>query len=148
MSQDQVMSDEGGDEACWLPRFCEECGQLLERPDEHPCVRSVGLDRVGAPPGPGGVVWALSGQRQLEVNLVVLEPGGAIAEHPNTAVDVAILVLDGSVAITVDGVRRVLTVHDLLFVPRGARRGATAAPGGVRYLAIHIARPGPTIGRE
>jgi quercetin dioxygenase-like cupin family protein len=139
------MPDEGGDAACWLPQVCEQCGQVLERPMDHRCVRAVGLDRVVPPPGPDGVVWALGGERQLDVNLVVLGPSGGIGEHGNPAVDVAMVVLDGSAQVTIDGVARPLAPHDFVFVPRGARRGVTAGAGGVRYLTVHVARPGPTI---
>jgi quercetin dioxygenase-like cupin family protein len=140
------VSDEGGgDAACWLSRVCDDCGQLVEGPEGHRCVRGIGLDLVTSPPGPGGVVWALSGERQLEVNLVGLGADGAIGEHLNATVDVVIVVLDGSLTVAVDGVRRVLTRHDLLLVPRGARRGLTAGASGVRYLTIHVARAGPTI---
>jgi quercetin dioxygenase-like cupin family protein len=143
---DGDVSDEGGgDAACWLPRVCDHCGQVVERPEDHRCVRGTGLDRVPAPAGAGGVVWALSGERQLEVNLVVLGPHDAIAEHLNATVDVVIVVLDGAVTVVIEGVRRPLTQHDLLLVPRGTRRSLTAGAPGVRYLAIHIARPGPAI---
>ena len=145
MRQHRGVSDAGGDAACWLSRVCEECGQLVEGGDEHHCVRDVGLDAVTPAAGPGGVVWSLGGERQLEVNLVALASEDAIAEHLNTTVDVVVVVLDGSVAVAVDGVGRVLTRHDLLLVPRGARRAFAAGAGGVRYLAVHVARPGPMI---
>jgi quercetin dioxygenase-like cupin family protein len=143
--QDRGMPDEGGDPACWLPQVCEQCGQVVEDPTDHRCVRAVGLERVVPPPGPDGVIWALGGERQLEVNLVVLGASGVIGEHLNEAVDVAMVVLDGSAHVTVDGLARPVATHDLVFVPRGTRRGVTAGAGGVRYLTVHVARPGPTI---
>jgi quercetin dioxygenase-like cupin family protein len=139
------MVDGGGDPACWASQVCEHCGELVERPSEHRCVRSVGLDQFLPRPGPDGVVWALGGQRQLDVNLVVLGPDGAIGEHLNSTVDVVVVVLDGSAEITVDGKARPVARHDLVVVPAGTRRAATAGAGGVRYLTIHVARPGPTI---
>jgi len=146
MRHDREVSDEfGGDAACWLPRVCNDCGQVVERPEDHHCVRGIGLDRVAPPAGPGGVVWALSGERQLEVNLVALGPDDAIAEHVNATVDVVVVVLDGTVTVAIDGVRRGLTYHDLLLVPRGAVRRLTAGATGARYLSIHVAQPGPTI---
>ena len=147
MTHDREVSDEGGDRACWVDQVCEQCGRLVERPGEHRCVRSVSLDLVEPLRGPGGVVWALGGERQLEVNLVALGPGGAIGEHVNATLDVVVVVLEGSATVALDGVARPVGRHDLLLVPRGARRGVTAGAGGVRYLSIHVARPGPAIGR-
>jgi hypothetical protein len=36
------------------------------------------LDQLAAGEGPDGVIWALRGARQLDVNIVALAPGGAI----------------------------------------------------------------------
>ena len=142
------MVDEGGDAACWLQRVCEECGMLVEPGREHRCVRAARLDHIDPGAGPDGVVWSLGGQRDMEVNLVVLGAGSVIGEHLNRAVDVVIVVLDGSAAVTVDGVARWVGVHDLLVVPKGARRALAAGVGGVRYASIHVARPGPTVERR
>jgi hypothetical protein len=36
--QEGDVSDEGGgDAACWLPRVCDHCGQVVERPEDHRC---------------------------------------------------------------------------------------------------------------
>lgn len=139
------MDEEGGDAACWLGGVCDECGALIERNGEHRCVRAARLGHVDPGPGPDGVVWSLGGARQLEVNLVVLGPAGGVGDHVNTAVDVVIVVLEGSATVLVDGVARPLAEHDLLLVPPGARRSVVAGTAGARYLSIHASRPGPTI---
>jgi quercetin dioxygenase-like cupin family protein len=92
------------------------------------------------------VVWSLQGDRQLEANLVVLGPGGRIGEHINASVDVLIVVVGGSATVIIDEVAVPVTLHDLVFVPRLARRAITAGPDGVRYVSTHVARPGLTVG--
>lgn len=92
------------------------------------------------------MVWSLPGARQLDANLVVLGPGGRIGEHVNAGVDVLIVVLAGSATVVVDDAVLPVAVHDLVFLPRGARRAVDAGPEGVRYVGTHVARPGLTIG--
>jgi len=43
----RIMSDQGGDPACWANRVCDECGQLIED-DTHVCRRS-NKDQVDSP---------------------------------------------------------------------------------------------------
>lgn len=95
--------------------------------------------------GAGGVVWSASPDG-VHTNLVVLEPGGAIATHTNDGLDVLVIVLAGEGTATVDGETIGLAATSALLVPRGASRSIAAADRGVRYLAIHAARPPMTIG--
>jgi len=140
-----MMPDEPGDAACWAAEVCEGCGTPVARGADHRCTRRVHLDGLRPGSGADGVVWSLAGDRQLDVNLVALGAGGAIGEHANDAVDVCIVVLDGTVALLVDGVAHPLGTHELAFVPRGTRRAIVAGDAGARYLSVHTARPGPAI---
>lgn len=138
-----MMPDAGGDAACWAGQVCDACGGVLG--PGHRCTRRVHLDHLRPGTGADGVVWSLPGERQLDVNLVVLGPGGGIGEHTNDAVDVCVVLLEGSAALVIDGVEHALSAHELAFVPRGARRAITAGRDGVRYLSMHVAGPGPAI---
>ena len=61
--------------------------------------------------------------------------------------DACVVVLEGDVRFTVDGVEHALGVHDLLWVPAGARRGFVAGAHGAVLLAIHLPRvPVPEVG--
>ncbi|HZQ57742.1 MAG TPA: cupin domain-containing protein [Acidimicrobiales bacterium] len=137
------MPDAGGDAACWAGQVCDACGGVLG--PVHRCTRRVHLDHLRPGAGADGVVWSLAGDRQLDVNLVVLGPGSAIGEHDNDVVDVCLVVLSGSATLVVDGLEHALSAHELAFVPRGARRAITAGSEGVRYLSTHVARAGPAI---
>jgi quercetin dioxygenase-like cupin family protein len=106
------------------------------------------LDEIRAEADGSGVLWALGGERQLEVNVVALEPGGAIDAHRNNEVDVLIVVLGGAGTLRVDDDDRALEVHTLAVVPRDTTRAITAGAVGMRYLSIHTLRPPPSIGRR
>ncbi len=58
--------------------------------------------------------------------------------------DACVVVLEGDVRFTVNDVEHALGVHDLLWVPAGARRGFVAGEQGVVLLAIHLPKiPAP-----
>lgn len=96
------------------------------------------FDLIG-PTGRGAIAGIAS--TDLNANVVAWPEGDGVGEHVNDAVDVLLAVLSGSLTITVDGAAHVLAAGDALLVPKGARRSITAAPGGVRYLTCHRARP-------
>jgi quercetin dioxygenase-like cupin family protein len=141
------MADEGGDAPCWAERVCAHCGAIADPDVEHACLDVVGLDDVHFGAAGNGVVWALTGARQLEANLVVLTPDGAIGQHPNNEVDVLIVVLDGDGVLSLDGIDKPLRAHTLALVPCGVTRAIAAGPSGMRYLSIHRLRTGPSISR-
>ena len=87
-----------------------------------------------------GVAWSANPEG-VNVNLVVLEPAGSIAAHRNDAVDVLVLVLDGSLAVEVDGGRAELAAGHATVVPCGTTRTLTAGADGSRHLTVHRARP-------
>lgn len=131
-----AVGDEGGEAPCLLP------------PVEPREVVVAELDGIAATTtgGPGGAVWSLphdrSGVGDLDVNLVVLPPGGAIGGHVNREVDVLVVVRRGHAALTVDGEAIELTAGTLVMVPRDRARSIAAGEHGVEYLSIHRRRGG------
>lgn len=119
-----------------------------ERP-ERPEATVVDLDRIVEQAAAGdGVHWALSGNPDLNVNLVHLDPGRAVAAHVNDAVEVAVVVLAGAGTTTVDGVAHELAPHTLVVVPAGAERSLAAGDEGLTYLTVHRQRGPLAIGRR
>lgn len=127
-----------------------ELAELLEAHVRHeervlfPLIeRLVGNSLPGAlPPGRGdhGPGWAAESE-DLNATLVAWEPGSGPPEHVNAERDVLVVVLDGSAAVTVDGVERGLGPGEAMIVDKGRARRITAGPAGVRYLSIHCRRP-------
>ena len=93
-----------------------------------------------------GVVWTLSGEAELNVNLVHLDAGQEIGEHTNTEVDVVFVGVDGAPTVTVDGESATLPPHVLVWAPRGTTRGVRAGAAPALYLSLHRRRAGPAIG--
>ena len=89
-----------------------------------------------------GVVWALPSGAGVNVNLVRLGDAEAIGEHVNDAVDVVLVGVAGTVAVSVDGIDVALGPGELLVVPAGARRAVTARGGAAGYLSLHRERGG------
>lgn len=98
------------------------------------------------PLGGDGVHWTLDGSTDLNANLVHLEPGHAVGEHVNDAVDVLVVVLDGDGEVAVDHRVHPIHTHVVVHVPRGARRTIRAADAGLTYLTVHRRRGGLAIG--
>ncbi len=98
--------------------------------------------------GDGGVVWSAAPEG-LNVNLVVLGPGQAIAAHRNDELDVLVVVLAGAASIAVDDVVHDVRATGALVVPRGALRSVTpSGADGVRYLTVHRRRSGLDVTRS
>jgi quercetin dioxygenase-like cupin family protein len=98
------------------------------------------LSALARAPGPG-VVWSQASE-DLNLNLVVLDAGGTIAEHSNAAVDVLLVGVRGSGMITVNGVEDLLEPGRIVVIAKGDRRSISAGPGGLAYLTCHRRRPG------
>jgi quercetin dioxygenase-like cupin family protein len=86
-----------------------------------------------------GVAWSAAPDG-VNVNLVVLGPGGGIGAHRNDAIDVLLVGVDGSGTLVVDGTDHPLHGGSAALVPKGALRAVTAGDSGVRYLTVHQAR--------
>src|SRR5918992_2426515 len=95
---------------------------------------------VAAAPNRVGVIWALAGSGDLNVNLVRFEAGGGVGEHVNEEVDVLFVGVAGSGSVRVDGEEHVLSAGTLVFAPRGARRSTGTSSGVFAYLTVHRRR--------
>jgi quercetin dioxygenase-like cupin family protein len=83
----------------------------------------------------------------LDANLVVLPPGGEIGEHRNDEVDVLVVVLGGHGQVWVDGEVQAVSQHAVALFAPGSVRRISAGGDGLRYLTVHRARVGLSIGR-
>ena len=86
-----------------------------------------------------GPVWGIAAE-DLNATLLAWPGGHEVAEHVNAELDVLVVVLEGSAAVTVDGREHTLGAEHALLVPKGAARAIRAGASGVRYLSIHRRR--------
>jgi len=86
-----------------------------------------------------GPVWGIATE-DLNATLLAWPAGHVVAEHVNAELDVLVVVLEGSAAVTVDGRQHTLGADHALLVPKGAARTIRAGAGGVRYLSVHRRR--------
>lgn len=92
-------------------------------------------------PGVSGAVWNIPvRERDLDSNIISLEPGGTIDAYTGPELDVLIHVLggEGTLGTELDDIE--LSSGALVWLPRGSRRAFTAGPGGLRYLTVHQRR--------
>lgn len=88
-----------------------------------------------------GAIWNLEPrQRDLDSNIVALQPGGAIDTHDGPDLDVLIHVLDGEGTLDTELGQVALTPGALVFLPRQSQRRFDAGPSGLRYLTVHRKR--------
>jgi quercetin dioxygenase-like cupin family protein len=88
-----------------------------------------------------GPVWTVQSD-DLNVNLIVLPAGEAIAEHVNSEVDVLVLPVSGSGNVTIEGEEHKLKVGDAIVISRGSRRGISSHSDPFAYLTCHRRRQG------
>lgn len=103
------------------------------------------------PPVPAGVLWKLAESgRQLDANVVRIAPGGRIAAHTETQLDVMLFVVagDGVLGAGPSETSRPLTEGALVWLPHGSTRSIAAGDGGLTYLTVHRRRPGMWIGKR
>jgi quercetin dioxygenase-like cupin family protein len=87
-----------------------------------------------------GPLWGMA-STDLNATLLAWPAGHEIAEHVNAELDVLLVVVAGSVSVTIDDD----PPHDLaapaaLLVACGARRAIRAGADGARYLSVHRRR--------
>jgi hypothetical protein len=121
------------------------------RPDRErsaPAVEDVSaLAAQAASDGVVGAFWSLVSS-DLNLNMVRLGAGEAIAPHVNAEVDVVGLVILGEGKLLLEEeLGGPLRTGLLFFVPKGARRSIQAGDAGLVYLTCHRRRGGLTIGR-
>jgi quercetin dioxygenase-like cupin family protein len=142
---------EGGDSACWAHLF----GEQWAGEDHEHAGAEIG-EKTGSCIAPGVVVdlpamvRAASGQgaawtqrsEDLQVNLVVFPTGEGVAEHVNTEVDVLLVGIAGTGAVTIDGTRRILRAGLALVIPKGTNRSIESLSDPFAYLTCHRHRDG------
>ncbi|MDN5813128.1 MAG: DUF2249 domain-containing protein [Arthrobacter sp.] len=92
-------------------------------------------------PGVSGAVWNIPArERDLDSNIISLEPGGSIDAYAGPELDVLIHVLGGEGTLGTERGDVPLSPGSLVWLPRRSRRSFAAGPGGLRYLTVHQRR--------
>lgn len=103
----------------------------------------VGDAFIAAEPGHGGAVWRLEpATRGLDANVIVLPAGDEIQRHVGPALDVLLVVLEGSGTLETDGEDIALERGRLVWLPPRSERRIVAGGGGLRYFSVHGRKPG------
>ena len=98
-------------------------------------------------PDAAGAVWKLGmRQRDLDSNVIRLQPDATIGSHVGPDLDVIVLVLsgDGQVGTELGPVN--LHAGALAWLPRRSRRQIIAGPQGLTYLTVHQRRQALPLG--
>jgi hypothetical protein len=140
----------------------------VESPDV-PVIETEGIPVIDAAAlladaGPAArVLWALSGPRDLDANVVRLRPGERVDTHVEPELDVMLVVLHGDgraggaaseaapeaapeAALPGDDHGVPLRPGVLLWLRHGTPRSLRAGTAGLGYLTVHRRRPGMRIG--
>ncbi|MDQ4093257.1 MAG: DUF2249 domain-containing protein [Actinomycetota bacterium] len=89
-------------------------------------------------PDATGAVWKLRMRRRdLDSNIIRLQPGASIGAHVGPDLDVLLLVVDGTGQITTELNTIDLRPGALVWLPQRSRRQVTAGPQGLSYLTVH-----------
>ena len=95
----------------------------------------------GEAPDAAGAVWKLGmHQRDLDSNVIRLQPGATIDSHAGPDLDVIILVLSGGGQMGTELGTVDLHTAALAWLPRRSRRQISAGPQGLTYLTVHKRR--------
>ncbi len=105
-------------------------------------VRSAAGVEVTSLDQPGeGTLWSIA-SADLNANVLAWPAGGGVPEHTNSERDVLLVVVAGGGTLLIDGRPLILRAPQVLLIPRGASRGITAGPEGLRYVSAHLRRDG------
>jgi hypothetical protein len=97
-------------------------------------------------PDASGAIWKLQmSRRQLDANIIRLEPGSRIEAHAGADLDVLLHILHGDGLLLTEVSRLALRPCELLWLPRLSRREIVAGEQGLTYLTVHSRRSGLTI---
>lgn len=91
--------------------------------------------------GRAGAIWSHA-STDLNLNLVRLAPGEAVAEHVNNEVDVVVIAVAGSGVITLAGHEVPLAAGGLVVLPKGTARALRADEADFVYITCHRRRAG------
>jgi quercetin dioxygenase-like cupin family protein len=86
-------------------------------------------------------VWTHTGD-DLNVNLIVLEPGTGIPPHVNTEIDVLIVGVSGDGTLEIDGTAWPIAPLHAAVIPKDATRAMAAGNDRLAYLTCHRRRAG------
>jgi quercetin dioxygenase-like cupin family protein len=143
----------GGDPPCWAHLFEEETtGLEIEVEDQAGASESAGpatgqgqevvdlpaLVRSATAPG---AIWTRQSQ-DLNVNLLVFASGQGVEEHVNAEVDVLLIGIEGTGAVTIDGTRQILSAGHVIVIPKGTNRSIQSVSDPFAYLTSHRRRGG------
>jgi quercetin dioxygenase-like cupin family protein len=148
----------GGDPPCWAHLFNEETigmeneqeGGAESSPTDLLAIAQgqmadlAALARSATAPG---AIWTEQSQ-DLDVNLLVFTSGEGVAEHVNAEVDVLLIGVAGTGAVTIDGTRQILSAGHAMVIPKGARRSTKGMSASFAYLTCHRRRTGLWPGRK
>jgi uncharacterized protein (DUF2249 family)/quercetin dioxygenase-like cupin family protein len=96
-------------------------------------------DEAGA--DAAGASWKLTmRERDLDANVILIPPGGAIDAHTGPDLDVLLHVLTGTGKLTTERGELDLAPGALVWLPRRSVRRFAAGPEGLRYLTVHQRR--------
>lgn len=101
---------------------------------------------LGRLPGGRGPLWGTA-TADLNATLLAWDPGEGTPAHVNDERDVLVVVLSGSGVVRVDGNDHPVFTQQAVIVPKGSERAITAGREGIRYLSVHLRRPGLQVGR-
>ncbi|WP_214317689.1 DUF2249 domain-containing protein [Nonomuraea sediminis] len=92
-------------------------------------------------PDTAGAVWKLQmSRRDLDSNIIHLQPNATIEAHAGPDLDVLLLVLSGAGELETELNALTLRPESLVWLPRHSRRRFTAGANGLTYLTVHQRR--------
>ena len=97
-------------------------------------------------PGGRGPLWGTATD-DLNATLLAWPAGEGTPEHVNDERDVLVIVLEGSGTVRIDDAEHAIASSQAIVLPKASRRRITAGADGIRYLTVHLRRPGLQIER-
>jgi quercetin dioxygenase-like cupin family protein len=88
-----------------------------------------------------GAIWTRQSE-DLNVNLLVFTSGEGVAEHVNAEVDVLLVGIAGTGAVTIDGTRQILSAGHAMVIPKSTNRSIQSTSNPFAYLTCHRRRGG------
>ena len=155
VTEANLVTDEqeyGGDPPCWAHLFEEETtgseiGIEGRTESSETAALSIGpqqivdLAALAQSATAPGAIWTQQSE-DLDINLLGFACGEGVAEHVNAEVDVLLIGIAGAGAVTVDGMRQILSAGHAILIPKGANRGIQSKSDSFTYLSCHRRRGG------